>query len=52
MREYEFAVILATAEESEEDARALYEPSWSDGSISTSGRVARTHCLCGESVVG
>lgn len=41
MREHEFAVILASAEESEEDANALYEAGCADGSISTSGGVTR-----------
>jgi len=41
MREYEFAIILATPEESEEDANALYEAGCADGSISTSGGVTR-----------
>jgi len=41
MREHEFAVILATPEESEEDASALYEAGCADGSISTSGGVTR-----------
>ena len=41
MREYEFAVILAAPEESEEDAGALYEAGCADGSISTSGGVTR-----------
>jgi hypothetical protein len=41
MREHEFTVILATPEESEEDASALYEAGCADGSISTSGGVTR-----------
>jgi hypothetical protein len=41
MRQYEFAVILATADESEERANALYEAGCADGSISTSDGVTR-----------
>ena len=41
MREYEFAVILVTPEESEQDANALFEAGCADGSISTSGVVTR-----------
>jgi hypothetical protein len=51
MREYEFTIILATAEECEQDANALYEAGCADGSISTSGCVRRTDCLYSESVV-
>ncbi len=41
MKEHEFTLILATPEESEEDANRLYEAGCSDGSISTSGGVTR-----------
>ena len=41
MREHEFTLVLATAEESEEDANRLYEAGCSDGSISTSLGVTR-----------
>ncbi len=41
MREHEFTVILATPEESEEDAGALYEAGCADGSISTSAGTTR-----------
>ena len=41
MKEHEFTVILASPEESEEDANRLYESGCSDGSISTSGGVTR-----------
>ena len=41
MREYEFTLVLAVAEQSEGDAERLYEAGCSDGSISTSGGVTR-----------
>lgn len=41
MKEHEFALVLATPEESEEDANRLYEAGCADGSISTSGGVTR-----------
>ena len=41
MTDYEFTVILAEPEESEEDANKLYEAGCADGSISTSGGVTR-----------
>ena len=41
MKEDEFTVILATPEETEEDADRLYECGCADGSISTSGGVTR-----------
>jgi hypothetical protein len=41
MRECHFTVILATPEESEEDANRLHEAGCEDGSISTSGGVTR-----------
>lgn len=41
MREHEFTVILASPEQSEEDAAALYQAGCSDGSISTSEGVTR-----------
>lgn len=41
MKEHEFSVILATPEQSEEDANALYEAGCGDGSISTSDEVTR-----------
>ncbi len=41
MTEYEFTVILASPEESEDDANRLYEAGCADGSISTSGGVTR-----------
>jgi len=41
MREHEFTVILATPEESEEEANRLYEAGCADGSISTSAGVTR-----------
>lgn len=41
MKDHEFTVILATPEQSEEDANALYEAGCSDGSISTSEGVTR-----------
>jgi hypothetical protein len=49
MREYEFAVILGTAEESEEDADTLYEAGCADGPISTSAGAC--YCLRDQSVV-
>jgi hypothetical protein len=50
MREYEFAVILATAEELEEDTNALYEAGCADGSNSTSA--GASYCLSDQSVLG
>ena len=41
MKEHEFALVLATPEESEEDANKLYEAGCRDGSISTFGGVTR-----------
>lgn len=41
MKAHEFTVILASPEESEDDANRLYEAGCSDGSISTSGGVTR-----------
>ncbi len=41
MSEYEFTLVLAAPEESEEDASRLHEAGCSDGSISTSGGVTR-----------
>jgi hypothetical protein len=41
IREHEFTVILASPEQSEEDANALYEAGCFDGSISASGGVTR-----------
>lgn len=41
MREYEFTLVLAAPEQSEEDAERLYEAGCSDGSIGTSGGVTR-----------
>lgn len=41
MRDHEFTVILASPEQSEDDAAALYEAGCSDGSISTSAGVTR-----------
>ncbi len=41
MAKYEFTVILASPEESEDDANRLYEAGCADGSISTSGGVTR-----------
>ena len=41
MKQHEFTVILASPEESEDDADALYEAGCVDGSISTSGGVTR-----------
>jgi hypothetical protein len=41
MREHRFTIILASPEESEEDAATLYEAGCADGSISTSGGVTR-----------
>lgn len=52
MREYELAVILATPEESEEDAGALYEAGCANGSISTCGGITHRGCLCSVCVVG
>ena len=41
MPTYEFTLVLATPEESEDDAEALYEAGCDDGTISTSGDVTR-----------
>lgn len=41
MKEHEFTVILASPEESEDDANRLYEAGCADGSISTSNGVTR-----------
>ncbi len=41
MKDHEFTLILATPEQSEEDAGRLYEAGCADGSISTSGGVTR-----------
>ena len=41
MRRYEFALVLATSEESEADANWLHEAGCSDGSISTSAGATR-----------
>ena len=41
MKTHEFTLILASPEESEEDANRLYEAGCSDGSISTSDGVTR-----------
>ena len=41
MKKHEFAVILASPEESEDDADRLYEAGCADGSISTSNGVTR-----------
>jgi len=41
MKEYEFTLVLATPEVSEEDADRLYEAGCGDGSISTSGGLTR-----------
>lgn len=41
MKEHEFTVILASPEESEDDAGRLYEAGCADGSISTSEGVTR-----------
>ncbi len=41
MKEHEFTIILASPEESEEDANRLYEAGCTDGSISTAGGVTR-----------
>jgi len=40
-QEHEFTIILASPEQSEEDANALYEAGCADGSISTSAGVTR-----------
>jgi hypothetical protein len=41
MKQHEFAVVLASPEESEDDANALYGAGCTDGSISTSAGVTR-----------
>lgn len=41
MKQHEFTVVLASHEQSEDDANALYEAGCADGSISTSGGVTR-----------
>ena len=41
MKEHEFTIILASAEESEDDANRLYEAGCADGAISTSNGVIR-----------
>ena len=41
MKEYEFTLVLATSEDSQEDANRLYEAGCTDGSTSTSGGVTR-----------
>ena len=41
MKHHEFTIILASPEESEDDADRLYEAGCVDGSISTTGGVTR-----------
>ncbi len=41
MKQHEFMVVLASLEESEDDANTLYEAGCADGSISTWGGVTR-----------
>ncbi len=41
MKEHEFTIILASPEESEDDANRLYEAGCADGAISTSNGVTR-----------